>query len=222
MQRRVVVLLASAVAVVAGFAAPAAAQAVPGLSATLTVPSSTTLGVSVQATAVFTPPTPSPGPLQVAIRLFGGAGSASLSAVSPSGGELTNCTLQLLNTQALCDWTPAGGGPQTLTVTIDPVAVGAMSVAATGALQGGNQTTLDSSTFVVLPEATTTTTTTTLAPTTGTSPTTAAVAPTSAAATTSAGTLPASGGSDANAYIALVVLALGAFLVIIARKFRAT
>lgn len=171
---------------------------------------------------MFTPPTPSPGPLQVAIRLFGGAGTATLSAVSPSGGELTNCTLRLINTQALCDWTPAGGGPQTLTVTIDPVAVGAMSVAATGALQNGNQATLDSFPFVVLPEATTTTTTT-LAPTTGpTTPTTAAVAPTSAAATSSAGTLPASGGSDANAYIALAVLALGAFLVIIARKFRAT
>ena len=55
---------------VAGVAAPAAAQ-VPGLTATLTVPSSTTVGVSVQATAVFTPPAGSTTPVQVGIRLIG-------------------------------------------------------------------------------------------------------------------------------------------------------
>jgi LPXTG-motif cell wall-anchored protein len=48
------------------------------------------------------------------------------------------------------------------------------------------------------------------------------VAPTSAAPTTDPATLPATGGSDASAFIAVAVLAVGAFLLIVARKFRET
>jgi LPXTG-motif cell wall-anchored protein len=239
MQRRLAALLVLALALVAGLAAPAAAQ-VPGLAATLTVPLSTTVGVSVQATAVFTPPTTA-GPLQVQIRLGGAAGTATLSNIVASSG-LTNCTLLLAPQRALCDW-PSGAGEQTLTVTINALAVTATDIAvfADGGPVGALAA-LDDSNFEILPATTPTTPTTppttpTTPPTTPTTPpatpttppttpttapttpTSAAVAPTSAA-TTDPGTLPATGASDTSAFIALVVLALGAFLLIIVRKFR--
>ena len=213
--------LAFAAAVVASVAAPAAAQAVPGLLATLTVPSSTTVGVPVQATAVFTPPAGSTAPLQDAIRLQGATTNATLTVASSTSGELTGCIPRITNTQVRCDWTPAGGGPQTLTVTINPVAVSIFSVAATGAPSGGNQTGIVNSPFAITQQAPPTSAATTVATTPApTTPTSAGVAPTSAAATTQAAALPPTGGSDANAFIALAVLALGAVLVIMARKFR--
>ncbi len=237
MPRRLAALLVLALAGVAGVAAPAAAQA--GLAATLTVPSSTTVGVPVQATAVFTPPT-TPEPLQVAITVNGGAQITTLTLVSNSAG-LTGCIPLPVPRTLRCDWTSGAGGPQTLTVSINPIAVGAVSVSADGGPDGATLVQLASSPFVILPEGATTVPTTpttppttpttapttpTTAPTTPTSaavtPTSAAVAPTSAAATTDPGNLPATGGSDASAFIALVVLALGAFLLIIVRKFRET
>ena len=165
---------------------------------------------------MFTPPAP-PVPVQVAIRLFGAATSATLATASNTS-ELTGCIVQLAGTQVLCDWTPgAGSVAHTLTVTINPVTVSIFSVRATGGPQGGIQQDLASAAFAITQQAPPTTTTTTTAPTT---PTSAAVAPTSAAATTQAAPLPPTGGSDANAFIALTVLALGAFLVIMARKVR--
>jgi len=221
--RRIAALLAVALAVVAGVAAPAAAQAVPGLTATLSVATSTTVGVSVQATAVFTPPT-TPAPLEVAIRLTGaGAGTNATLATASVTSELTSCGVRQAGTQVmsiLCAWTPtAGSVSQTLAVTINAVAVSSFTVDATGGPTGGasNQVVLDSSPFAITQQAPPTT----VATTAPTGPTTSsAVAPTSAAATTQPAALPPTGGSDANAFIALTVLALGAFLVIMARKFR--
>ena len=229
MPRRLAALLALApalaLAVVVGVAAPAAAQAVPGLTATLTVPSSTSVGVSVQATAVFTAPTPPPGPLLVSIRLAGGVGSATLALASNTPGLTAACAAGRILVRVNCNWTPAAGGEQqTLAVTINPVAVSVFSVVAGGSLAGGTQAILDSSSFAITPQqAATTTTTTLVAPTTAPgTPTSAGSSPTSAAAPTSAATapLPATGGTNANAFIALTVLALGAFLLIIARKVR--
>ena len=225
MLRRLAALLA--VAVVAGVAAPAAAQAVPGLTATVTVvPTSIGPGGTAQATAVFQPPT-TPEPLQVVIELNAFvSGNASLALGTNTSG-LTGCVLRLNNTRVRCDWLTGSGGPQTLTVTINAAASAAPdtgTVRALGSPSGGTLGVLAVTTFAITQAPpTTTTTTTTLATTTApTTPTSAAVAPTSAAATTQPAALPATGGSDANAFIAVVVLALGAFLVIMARKFRET
>ena len=239
MQRGLAALLVTVVALVAGVAAPAGAQ-VPGLSATLSVvPPSTPPGGTAQVTAVFQPPTTAE-PLTVAILLTGLAGRATLATVSNTSG-LSNCVTALQALQVKCDWASGGGGAQTLVVTVNVDAAAALGqgfVQATGGPVGGTQDVLASSTFVIgLEGPTTTTTTTTLAPTTApttptsatvapttdaVAPTSAAVEPTSAVATTQPEPLPATGGSDASAFIALVVLAFGAFLLLIARKFRET
>ena len=174
---------------------------------------------------MFTPPAGSTTPVQVGIRLFGASTNANLATVSNTP-ELTGCIVRLAtNTEVRCNWTPAGGGPQTLTVTINPVAVSLFTVAATSESPRHPPNTIPgaSVTFAVTQQVPTTTTTTTVAPTTdpGT-PTSATGSPTSAAAPTQAASLPATGGSDANTFIALTVLALGAFLIIVARKFRET
>ena len=108
-------------------------------------------------------------------------------------------------------------------MTINPVAVSLFTVAATSEFPGTPQVAIAgaSASFAITqqapPTTSATTVTTTPAPTT---PTSAGVAPTSAAATTQPAPLPATGGSDANAFIAVTVLALGAFLLIVARKVR--
>ena len=220
-----VLALALALAVVAGVAAPAAAQ-VPGLTATLTVvPTSTGPSGTAQATAVFQPPT-TPGPVQVTIDLNGlVSGTASL-ALGTTTSELKGCVLRLNSTRVRCDWLTGSGGPQTLTVTINVAASAAPqfgSVQALGSASGTPLVVLDFTNFAITqqapPTTAATTTTTTTAPTGPT--TSAAVAPTSAAATTAAA-LPPTGGSNANAFIALTALALGAFLLIVARKVRET
>jgi hypothetical protein len=226
--------LASVVAAVAGVASPAAAQQVPGLTATVTVvPTSTGPGGTAQATAVFQPPTTF-GPVQVTIDLINvfPRGNATL-ALGTNTSELTGCVLRNLSTRVRCDWLTGQVGPQTLTVTINVAASAVPDVETVQALGapsgGGNLVPLAFAAFAVTQappptDATTVATTvaTTAAPTGPTTPTSSAVAPTSAAATTQPGALPPTGGSDANAFIALTVLALGAFLVIMARKVRET
>ena len=197
------------------------------------VPTSTGPGGTAQATAVFQPPTTFET-VQVTIDLLDvfPRGNATLAQPPRNTGELTGCVLRNLSTRVRCDWLTGQVGPQTLTVTIN-VAASAVpdveTVQALGAPSGGTLVPLAFAGFAVTQappptDATTVapTAATTAAPTGPTTPTSSAVAPTSAAATTQPGALPPTGGSDANAFIALTVLALGAFLVIMARKVRET
>ena len=170
------------------------------------------------------------------------AGAASFAPATNAVGALTGCVLRLNNTRVRCDWLSGTGGAQTLTVTINVAAGAAPRVGErTGARwvrQGATRRArrlhlrhpagrgrqrrpprrrADADNRSDHPDERHS------APTSAVvAPTSAVVAPTSAAATTDPGDLPATGGSDASALIALVVLALGAFLLIIARKFRET
>ena len=129
----------------------------------------------MQATAVFTPPTTAV-PLQVAITLNGGAQITTLTLVSNSPG-LTGCIPLPVPRRLRCEWTSGAGGPQTLTVSINPVGTGSLRCRRTVGPQA-DLVQLDSSPFAILPEGVTTMPTTTVAPTTTLAPTTPTTAPT--------------------------------------------
>ncbi len=220
--RRLALAAALAAAALVG-TTPASAQT-PDFSGTLVVsPATTPPSSTATATAVVTPLVDAgPSVVRVTLTNTGGAGTFSIVSATP---ELTGCALSGSDRIVICSWdVQVADGPQTLvlTINVDAAAViGSVWALDLGAarVQTPLEPALATATLTIEQLPTTTLPPTTEPPTTGPATTTAT---TGRPVPTTAENLPSTGGSDAPLFLALAVLAGGAFLLITARKFRET
>lgn len=213
--------LAAVLAAAALFGTTPANAQTPDFSGTLVVsPPATSPSSTATATAVVTPLFDA-GPSLVRVTLTNTGGAGTFSIVSATPG-LTGCALSGSDRIVICSWdVQIADGPQTLvlTINVDATAViGSVWALDLGAARAQTplEPALATATLTIEQLPPTTVPPTTEPPTTPVTTT----ATTGRPVPTTAENLPTTGGSDAPLFLALAVLAGGAFLLIAARKFR--